>query len=104
MKPGRELDELVAKVIGYPGRIPPRYSTSPIKVIELFEWLEQNHPWGPRVYLSLCRGGVGKESPTVRLSQIGEWEETVAYRQIVGESYPHAICKAVLLAKVETGF
>lgn len=113
MKPGDELDEKVADIV-YPnwrdnfGKPDwsdlPHYSTKIGDAWKVWEWLEQNHPWGPRVHLSLCRGGVNRESPAVRLSQTGEWGEIIADREVVGESYAHAICLAVLLATVETGF
>jgi len=118
MKSGKELDELVAKALGWrsemygsPQTLENGYRawywgdfnpSTDIKAAWIaWEWLEKNHPWGPRVFLSLCRS---REHPTVRLSQRGEWEEIVAYREVIGESYPHAICLAVVLATKETEF
>lgn len=93
MKPGRELDKLVAKIVGYPGRIPPQYSTSSVKAIELFEWLEQNNPWdGSLIMGRLFRQqGFGPFIGRYGLDDVIAW----------GDTYPHAICLAILeVAKV----
>jgi hypothetical protein len=128
MKPGRELDKAVARVMGRvvlavegdyvlatsPGKPYdklPKYSTKIAAAWRAWEWLEKNHPWVDHRDLStnsadICLGyNETIESPCIFVMRThwdggmpGNTEPMWDYDNfaIPGESYPHAICLAVL--------
>lgn len=108
MEPGSKLDIAVAKAIGWTNingiegfdinqtqSIVLDFSTSMNAAMVAFEWLEQHHPWGSRIQIALCREFYSKE-PSVLIWEIGELGEVEAERSITGDTYPHAICLAIL--------
>lgn len=111
MKPGRELDRLVAEAmgwtevrasgvyIGYIGIHPkgenyvvPFFSVDMNQAMVAFGWLEKNKPW---FWVSLQRDNEGVPA-VYRHGPNGDRREIAS-----GESYPHAICLAILAAKEE---
>lgn len=121
MKPGRELDKLVAEAMGYTslkqGRLPgelyghhparsssedelryvPHYSTDGKAAWEAWEWLEQNHPIIKNGKHSIALGRLRGKEALVYTEYGGEVDDIIA----TGETYPHAICLAVLATKEE---
>lgn len=121
MKPGKELDKLVAEAMGYGSfwldkeagqwyafhpdhtnledeRIPvPQFSTDGYAGWEALGWLEKNHPW-EQVALSRRAGHpciLELLSPATKNFPNSWGIEEIA----VGETYPHAICLAILRSK-----
>jgi hypothetical protein len=121
MRPGRELDKLVFEAMGgkvdttkrsiggnptwidkngfqyYEGEYSP--STDIDQAMDLWEWLEKESPWG-QIALGRSKGQpcVLQLLPPVTKNFPHSWGiEEVA----TGETYPHAICLAVLEAKKE---
>lgn len=91
MQPGRELDALVAKVMGqhYVDLWECRYSVDGRAAMQAWAWLEENHPWkidGASVALMYY------DSPSVCL--VGNYAELL----VAGIDYPHAIALAVVEA------
>lgn len=124
MKPGRELDRLVAEVMGYynfnqplgPGtqyfadkegwgatiKCVPAFSTIMNAAMEAWEWLEQNHPQGGTLILGKASeydelGYPRNGRPGVCRVTSG-WPCNNIEPVATGETYPHAICLAVLEA------
>lgn len=125
MKPGLELDRLAAEAMGWkgieralilphwwgwpPGQesgikcLVPQYSTGKGAVMEAFEWLEQNNPWGGA---GLMVGKVEEFDDGGKVKRLGVFllkddciDMGVLYdleKIAVGETYPHAICLAIL--------
>jgi hypothetical protein len=120
MKPGRELDKAVAEAMGweasetemygnqqtlwytksgnrawYGGDFRPSVDIKAAMVA--FEWLEQNSPWG-QVALSRSEGQpcVLQLLPPATKTFPHSWGIEEVAR---GESYPHAICLAVLASR-----
>lgn len=110
MKPGRELDAKVAEAmgwtevknsgayIGYIGLHPvkgenyviPFFSIDAKAAMDAWEWLEKNKPW---FWVSLQRDNEG--NPAVyRHNPNGNRTEVAS-----GDTYPHAICLAILATK-----
>lgn len=118
MKPGRELDYAVARAMGYwtpEGEsedhfvddednllfICPHYSTDIAAAWQAWEWLEKNSGCGS-VALFQDAGG-----PTVGVMRLYRDKRTgeifdIAQKKWTGETYPHAICLAVLEASKAT--
>lgn len=112
MKPGRDLDKLVAEAMGQKGRIALPYSTDIGAAWIAWEWLEKNNPWlweeslHAKAQISLGRGD---EKPSVFIHRTVDdynfyipGQSGSAMRKsnlyIPGESYPHAIALAVVEA------
>lgn len=95
-QPGRELDKQVAEVMG---TIPPLdsmfaikpYSTRVDMAMEAWEWLEKNNPWNESLIMGRLHRQQGFDPFVGRygLDDIIAW----------GETYPHAICLAVLASR-----
>lgn len=90
MKPGRELDLLVAeKIFGWsPSQVYDKhsylsYSTDISAAWEVVEKVKSEYS----VTIDTC------------LEHEGKWLCTFAYHQVEGDSAPHAICLAALKAK-----
>ena len=110
LKPGRELDRLVAEAMGRravavegdyvlatePGKPYdelPYYSVDTREAIRAFEWLKKNNPWGVPIEFERLAG-----IPTVIIYMDRNYPEI---KKIEGETYAHAIAKAVVEAKKE---
>lgn len=111
MKPGRELDKAVAEAMGYGNfwqdpqtgewyahhpnhtnleddRMPiPQYSAEGYPAWELWDWLEENNPFP---WISMQRDNEGE--PAVYHHNLNGGRREIAS----GDTYPHAICLAVL--------
>ena len=123
MKPGRELDRLVAEVMGYYNfsqplgpdtqyfadhskwnddaiKCVPAFSVDMNAAMDAWEWLEQNNPWKERDedYLILFKW---KGRSTVgRIFYAPSTDDYHLHTTplVTGESYPHAISLAVVEA------
>lgn len=109
MRPGRELDALVARVmhranvVNHPDRaiyseaiesardIPPAYSTVIAVAMGAWAWLEENNPWKrpDTIAFSLTRDDDGRPS-VLHIYGYDEYA-TIA----TGTTYPHAISLAI---------
>lgn len=123
MQPGRELDALVARVMGQSVTFPESYSEEDEPAMQAWAWLEENHPWtqqgnawpwqqGIKAAILLGRDYSGQEDnprPSVLVMQRADWwcfpddeieEGTKEGRCffIPGTTYPHAIALAVVEA------
>lgn len=126
MKPGRELDKLVSEIMGYAdfwqdrqtgewyGYHPdhtnlederilvPQFSTDGYAAWGAWEWLEEVKPWKYKhvVIGSSNRGGWGDPSkPSVIIFEPSDYPVWNIEKEIEGETYPHAICLAVLASR-----
>jgi len=114
MKTGRELDKLVAEVMGRrvvavegdyvlatePGKPYdklPEYSTDGNAAWEAWEWLEQNNPFDE----SLIMGRLWHPAPDELTAEFTPFVGRYGLDDIVawGDTYPHAICLAVLATR-----
>ena len=114
LKPGRELDRLVAEAMGWwlddtsdeygyrpigvgevsrDAEVIPYYSTHTGEAIPALEWLKKNNPWGCPIEFERLAG-----IPTVIIYLDRNYPEI---KKIEGETYAHAIAKAVVEAKKE---
>lgn len=106
MEPGRELDEEIAKILGWTSvedgfgvrdrkmKSIPNYSTDWAAAGEAWEWLEENHPWE-----GLCLW-LGHNCPdcTPCVFVTRENGKTDEDFYVFGQTYPHAIALAVVEA------
>lgn len=118
---GRELDALVAKVMGwewtpegtvieplrykgynlrYFDDIIPHYSTDPATAMQAWEWLEQNNPWQSEdgaIDRQLLLGIDHRESDGKPCVLFYDWHLDFPPDVFVkGVAYPHAIALAVI--------
>lgn len=126
-QPGRELDKQVAVIMGYDSfwqdkqtgewyafhpdhtnledeRIPvPRYSTDGYAAWEAWEWLEATKPWKYKhVVMGLSNRGEGwgdPPKPSVIIYEPSDYPVWNIEREIEGDTYPHAICLAILASR-----
>lgn len=102
VKPGRELDKLVAEAIGQKGSIALPYSTEMGAAWQAWEWLEENKPGGWE-WVLLGLSSIS-EKPAVQIMESRDntekegWLIWVVELETEGESYPHAIALAVVEA------
>lgn len=125
MKPGRELDKLVAGAMGwtnvdsedYPGLgvvyrgfppgknisdFLPHYSADWAAAGQAWEWLEQNHPWRTGEWQEdICLGRNSTGQPSVIILEMQLDNKPNEY--IMGQTYPHAIALAVVEAAKAKG-
>jgi hypothetical protein len=98
MQPGRELDALVARVIGWNGVSwtgeSPAYSTDPAAAMQAWAWLEENNPWKrpDTIAFALTRDDDGRPS-VLHIYGYDEYETITT-----GNDYPHVIALAVVKA------
>lgn len=96
MQPSLELNQLVAKMIGWTGEPLPRFSIDPAAAMEAWAWLEENNPWSEATLM------LGRDKDTGNPAVIrwdvddGYWHNWQPEVIATGTTYPHAIALAIL--------